>query len=204
MPTDLPEPSPAEERDALDRELLLRVAHDRDVAAMEALYVRFKPRLGSFLRRLTRDESLIEEAFNDVMVKVWDKASQYQERSKVSSWIFAIAYRTCLRMVKKQTRRDLTFQLMGDDLPEVAAPGDDMDAIDGHPELQRAVKTLSAKHRIVVELCYFEGYALDEISHIVDVPVNTVKTRLHHARRKMRELLSSADPAPGHLSERTL
>ena len=119
MPTDLPVSSPVDERDTADRDLLQRVSEHRDIAAMEELYVRFKPRLMSFLRRLSRDEGLIEEACNDVMVKVWEKAHQYQARSKVSSWVFSIAYRTCLRMVKKQSRQDLTIHLMGDDLPDL-------------------------------------------------------------------------------------
>jgi len=191
MPTELPEKSNPDERDILDRELMTRISNDRDVAAMEALYVRFKPRLMSFLRRLTRDEMVLEEAYNDVMVAVWRKSHQYQARSKVSSWIFSIAYRICLRMVKKQARRDATFELRGDELPDMAAP-EFVGAPEGADELNAAVKRLKPKHRIVVELCYFEGYSLEEIAQIVDCPTNTVKTRLYHARNKLRTIIEAA------------
>jgi len=161
MPTELPlQPTP-DERDVLDRELMARITEDRDVAAMEDLYVRFKPRLMSFLRRLTRDEMVLEEAYNDVMVTVWRKSHQYEARSKVSSWIFSIAYRIC------------------------GSP-------EGSEDLIAAVKRLNPKHRIVVELCYFEGYSLEEIAQIVDCPANTVKTRLYHARNKLRTLIEAA------------
>ncbi len=190
MPTELPEKLEANERDVLDRELMARISETRDVAAMEALYVRFKPRLMSFLRRLTRDEMVLEEAYNDVMVVVWRKSHQYEARSKVSSWIFSIAYRICLRMVKKQSRRDATFELRGDELPDLAAP-----EVGGPPEgadeLVSAVKNLNAKHRMVIELCYFEGYSLEEIAQIVDCPQNTVKTRLYHARNKLRSIIEA-------------
>lgn len=191
MPTELPEKSTDNERDVLDRELMARITEARDVAAMEALYVRFKPRLMSFLRRLTRDEMVLEEAYNDVMVAVWRKSHQYEARSKVSSWIFSIAYRICLRMVKKQSRRDATFELRGDELPDLAAPELDT-APEGADDLVAAVKHLNPKHRIVIELCYFEGYSLEEIAQIVDCPQNTVKTRLYHARNKLRSTIEAA------------
>lgn len=187
MPTNLPAASDGDSRDPVDRELLLRIAADRDKAAMEALYVRFKPRLTPFLRRLSADDTLIEEAFNDVMLKVWDKAHQYQARSKASSWIFSIAYRVALRMAKKQHRRNDHIELHGDDLPDAAVDTSQEDDINA--TLVAAVKALPAKHRIVVELCYFEGYSLQEIAAIARCPVNTIKTRLHNARKKLRGLL---------------
>lgn len=189
MPTELPETTATDERDPLDRQLMARVTNDRDAAAMEAIYVRFKPRLTSFLRRLTNDEQILEEAYNDVMLTVWNKSHQYEARSKVSSWIFSIAYRACLRMVKKQSRRDATFELVGDELPDLATPEPDTESA---AELVSAVRSLSPKHRLVVELCYFEGYSLQEIGNIVNCPANTVKTRLHHARKKLRTIIEVA------------
>ena len=169
----------------------MRIAQMRDNAAMERLYVRYRPRLMGFLRRLTFDEDVLEEAYNDVMVKVWDKAHQYQGRSKVSSWIFSIAYRTCLRMVKKQQRRDKIIELVGDDLPDFAEVGEQSNLDD--KQIQAAVQRLPAKQRIVIELCYFEGYSIAEIGEIVRCPQNTVKTRLHHARKKIKQILESAE-----------
>lgn len=179
--------SQSSDTDPRDRALLSRIAENRDVVAMESIYVSYRPRLVGFLRRLTRDDDLIEESYNDVMVSVWEKAHQYQSRSKVSSWIFSIAYRSCLRMVKKQQRRDAVIDLVGQELPEIAETV-------AEPEVDSArikilIKKLPAKQRLVIELCYFEGYSTEEIGVIVKAPVNTVKTRLHHARLKIRKLL---------------
>jgi len=194
MPTELPQ-KPAvpavDDSDAHDRELMSRITNQRDTAALEALYVRFKPRLTSFLRRLTNDEGLLEETYNDVMVTVWRKSHQYEARSKVSSWVFSIAYRACLRMVKKQQKRDATFEMSGDDLPDFAAPETPPSA-DGADALVAAVKLLKPNHRLVIELCYFEGYQLSDIAKIVGCPTNTVKTRLHHARKKLKTIIETA------------
>ena len=194
MPTDLPADPGREHQDRIDASLLREIAERRDRAAMESLYERFKPRLSRFLRRLTTDDELIEEAVNDVMLTVWRKAHQYQARSKPSSWVFSIAYRTALRMVKKQQRHEATVEIRGDDLPEVAVAGADSDHTDA---LVAAVRRLSAKQRIVVELCYFEGYALEDIAAVVKCPLNTVKTRLHHARKNLRNMIDDASRALG-------
>lgn len=182
--------SPEEEiqRDQVDRELIERIASSRDHTAMEALYVRYRPRLGGFLRRLTRDDGLIEEAYNDAMLKVWNKAHQYQGQSKVSSWIFSIAYRGCLRVVKKQKFRQGILDVLGQShLPhDTAGESSHDEATERTDLICQALETLSANHRLVIELCYFGGYSTEEVSQIVKCPVNTVKTRLHHARKKIR------------------
>lgn len=191
LPDSVDEAAAVDSVDAADRELMERLAGCRDHAAMEQLYLRYRPRLLGFLRRLTDDQDVREEAYNDIMVKVWEKAHQYQGRSKVSSWIFSIAYRTCLRMVKKQQRRDKVIQLVGQDLPEIAQAEEDGQFDD--KQIQAAVRGLPAKQRIVVELCYFEGYSLEEIGRIVKCPQSTVKTRLHYARKKIQQMLEIAD-----------
>lgn len=181
----------ADEEDRLDRQLLQRIAADRDAAALELLYGRYRERLPAFLHRLSRDSALIEEVYNDVMVKVWDKAHQFQGQSRVSSWIYSIAYRDCLRMVKKQQRRDLVVQLVGQEVPDtdLAREPESVDLPVDRALLQQAMRKLPPKQRLVLELCYFEGHAIEDIARIVSAPANTVKTRLHHARNKVRAYL---------------
>ncbi|MEO0437543.1 MAG: RNA polymerase sigma factor [Pseudomonadota bacterium] len=177
--------------DAIDHRLLSRIADDRDIAAMKSLYERFDPRLRRFMRRLTSDADLIDEAYNDVMVVVWNKAGQFSGNAKVSSWIYTIAYRSCLKLVKSSKRRNTMIELVEDDALDSVSP-ESLPAVDGNAELAAAVRALSSKQRMVIELCYFEGYSLQEISEIVKCPVNTVKTRLHHARNRIRELIDEA------------
>ena len=186
--------------DATDRAALQRIAADRDIVAMEQLYNDYRPRLTSFLRRFSRDDGLIEEAYNEVMIKVWEKAHQYQGRSKVSSWVFSIGHRTCLRMVVKQQKREQVVELAGDDLPDVAdgsggfeSPLDASDTAYDAAQMNAAIRKLPVKQRMVIELCYFEGYSTEEIGRIVDCPTNTVKTRLHHARKKIQTFLEKTD-----------
>ncbi len=188
-------PENEDKNDLADRALIERISSSRDHTAMEALYVQYRPRLTSFLRRLTTDENVIEEAYNDVMLKVWDKSHQFQGQSKVSSWVFSTAYRACLRMVKKQKFRQGIVDVFGPNETQDEAP--DMSTSIEENLLQtnligQALETLSAKHRLVIELCYFGGYSTEEVSQIAKCPTNTVKTRLHHARRKIRAFVEES------------
>ncbi len=177
--------------DDIDKALLRQITEDRSTVAMQTLYDSYRSRLVPFLRRMTQDQALIEEAYNDVMLTLWNKSNQFKGNSKVSSWIFSIAYRVCLRMIKRQQFRQkvldsfLFFKEDEEDKQEESNENEDVDL------LNRAIKALPAKQRVVIELSYYQGYSTQEIGEIADCPTNTVKTRLHHARQKIRAFMDA-------------
>jgi RNA polymerase sigma-70 factor (ECF subfamily) len=172
-----------------DREHLLiqRIAHE-DRVAFEELYYLYHRRLMSFLLRLTQRPALVEEAVNDTMLTVWQKASDYRHESRPSTWIFGIAYRKALKSLRQVRRK---WEELPPEIPE---------RIDAGPEtllrkkemqisVQEALECLSPEHRAVVELTYFHGYSYMEIAEITASSVNTVKTRMFYARRRLKRLL---------------
>lgn len=179
--------------DTVDVVLLRQIAQNRDKHAMQTLYKSYQNRILPFLKRMTDDFELIEEIYNDVMVSVWNNAHQFKGDSKVSSWIFSIAYRSCLRMLKKAQMRERLYDAFSLFL---LTANDDTDEPQEHPrstEIEQAVKSLPAKQRLMVELSYFQGCSLQEISEIAKCPLNTVKTRLHHARNKIKLVLETTE-----------
>jgi RNA polymerase sigma-70 factor (ECF subfamily) len=187
--TDLPVPPVESGDDAEDRRLVARVCH-HELAAFESLYRRYHPRLSRFLQRMLRPAHLVEEVLNDTLFVVWNQAERYNGTSKVSTWIFAIAYRKALKAID---RHDEPVEDPADD-EDGAVPGD----IEGRPEsrlsrvqlraaIERALKQLSPDQRAAVELTYFHGFSYPEIAAIVDCPTDTVKTRMFHARRRLRQ-----------------
>ena len=177
--------------DRLDRKLITLVAEDRDKVAMERLYNAYRPRLGRFLRRYTQDLELIEEIFNDVMLKVWDKAHQYKGSAKVSTWVFTIACRACLRLLKKNKTRQQVQVMLEEQQKMEASELEQKLAQDeaSNDRLDAAIAALSPKHRMVVELSYFQGCSTKEVGEILSCSQNTVKTRLHYSRKKIRDYL---------------
>lgn len=169
--------------------LVERIAANRDPAALEQLHTIYAPRLSKFLLRLTNVQADIDEVCNDVLWAVWQQAHAFKGNSKVSTWIFSIAYRICIKVLRKSTWRpevggevyEKSCQTMVD---ETITEDESTDL------MQLAIRELSPKHRLVVELSYFFDRSYDEIAQIADCPVNTVKTRMFHARRQLKDIVT--------------
>jgi len=172
---------------AEEAELIRRVAL-QDRHAFEALYRSYYRRLTRFLDRLTRRPQMIDEILDDTMLVVWRKAATFNGHSQVSTWIFAIAYRIAMKALKRESR---STQILLDGDEPLYAPSPEATFIDGESRsaLRHLVAGLSPEQRAVVELTYYHGCAYREIAEIVGCPVDTVKTRMFHARRKLRSAL---------------
>ena len=178
---------PKRSDDATDLSLMARVVA-RDLRAFETLYRIYHPRLERFLGLITSRRTIVEEVLNDTMLVVWRRSETYAGQCKVSTWIFAIAYRTALKALRTQ------------DEPVEAPAAEDLASDEAGPERQLSVRqtraalasaleTLSAQQRAVLVLTYFHDLPYAEIARIVDCPVDTVKTRMFHGRRRLRATL---------------
>jgi RNA polymerase sigma factor (sigma-70 family) len=168
--------------------LLGRIAAG-DMRAFEEMYRLYYPRLTRFLERMMRRPGLVDEVLDDTMFVVWNRADNYNGHSRVSTWIFAIAYRKALKAL-----RQFDEPVDDESLPERAdtQPGPELqvDMWRLREALTKAFDGLSAEQRAVVDLTYFHGLSYREIAQIVSCPAETVKTRMFHARRKLRSLLA--------------
>lgn len=179
----------ADSQEAIEVQLIGLIVKE-DLRAFETLYRVYFPRLTRFLDRMIRSSHLIEETINDTMMVVWQKADQYDRSCKVSTWIFAIAYRKALNVIRSL---DLPIESDSDDYPAVS--DQEPETVLKHLQLQKifaqALDTLPMEQRNVVNLAYYHDMAYGEIAEIVGCPVNTVKTRMFHARRQLKVLLSA-------------
>jgi RNA polymerase sigma-70 factor (ECF subfamily) len=165
--------------------LIARVA-EGDRKAFEELYHLYHRRMARFLTRLTRRYDLAEEVINDTFWIVWRKAHTFRGDSQPSTWILGIAYRKA-RNAFRASARLAEKNLEAEEIPlTTEAPAGAEELRDW---LVRALEQLPVEQRMAVELCYELGYSCEEIAAIMDCPVNTVKTRLFHARAKLQKLL---------------
>jgi RNA polymerase sigma-70 factor (ECF subfamily) len=173
-----------------ERALLVRIA-GRDSAAMKELYLLYHRRLARFLMRLTTRYELAEEIINDTFWVIWQHAGDFRGASRVSTWILGITYRRGLK----------TLRYAGPppaDIDAAAEVGSDEPT--KREELNEwvdmALQRLPLEQRTVIELAYHVGHSCEEIASIMQCPVNTVKTRMFHARRKLRTLLTTLAGGP--------
>jgi len=176
---------PRRARVALDEiDLIHRVAA-RDGNAFDALYRGYYPRLKRFIERVTRKPQLVDEIVDDTMLVVWRRAPSYNLRSALSTWIFGIALRCALKALKTLDA-PVDFDPDGCPEPSSAGPEGMLQQQETRVFIERALGALSSDHRAVLKLCYFDGRSCAEIAAIMQCPVNTVKTRMHYARRQLR------------------
>lgn len=171
-----------------DTALLQRIAQG-DRGAFATMHRRYYPRLLRFCVRVTGQVDLAEEAVTDTMVIVWRKAEDFSNRSQVSTWLFGIAYRVALKALRRLQRQPVWCPVEDQTLFDPNRPDETAEQVELQRDIERAIAALPPKQRAVVELTHFHGYGYTEIATILDCPVNTVKTRMFHARARLRVLL---------------
>jgi RNA polymerase sigma-70 factor (ECF subfamily) len=192
-PRRIEKPTTAErpERES-DTQLISRVSGG-DRSAFEELYRRYQVRLERFLGNLVRQPQLVEEVLDDTLLVVWERAAGFKGESKLSTWIFAIAYRKAMKALR---RYDAPIE--DHDAENRASPEDNPEQAFGqtrlHHLLREAMAELSPDHRGVVELTYFNNLSYREIAEIMECPVDTVKTRMFYARRHLKRRLDGELP----------
>jgi RNA polymerase sigma-70 factor (ECF subfamily) len=170
---------------AREAELISRIAAG-DRRALEELYTLYHRRMARFLVRLTHRYELAEEIINDTFWVVWTKARDFRGESQPSTWILGIAYRKARNAFRSASRQAAETSLEAATMPAVTDPFGTEELRDW---LQQALEQLPPEQSLAVQLCYELGHSCEEIAAITGCPVNTVKTRLFHARAKLQRIL---------------
>jgi RNA polymerase sigma-70 factor (ECF subfamily) len=171
-----------------DEALIVLIAA-RDRNAMRDLFERHGARTYRFLLRAVNDTAAAEDLVNDVFIDIWRNAGQFEGRSKVSTWILAIAHFKAAAWRRRRTSDQLedgAVEAIEDlaDGPEVVAQ-----KRSSCVAIRECLKRLSPAHRTVLDLIYYHEQSIAEVSRIIGVPENTVKTRAYYARKCLEQLL---------------
>ena len=173
-----------EAQGADERSLLQIAAGDR--GAFARLFESYYPRLFRFLFRFTRSHGASEELANDVLLTVWNDAAKFRGDSKVSTWIFGIAYRKALA---SNRQRKSNWVALEDEHAVADHAGERFEESDW---VRHGIEALPDKQRLTIMLVYFLGMSCEETALATGVPANTVKTRMFHARRKLKAHLATS------------
>ena len=165
-----------------------------DEAAFRELYRAFSRRLYAYVLRQHGDPAQAEEIVSDTLYEVWKAPAKFRGDSQFSTWLIGIA-RNKVLMAFRGRKPDETH----DDLDDVAdvVPSDEAGPFDqlAHQQRREGVRScmdkLSDEHRECVHLVFYEGLALAEVASVQGCPEGTVKTRLFHARQKLKQCLQN-------------
>jgi RNA polymerase sigma-70 factor (ECF subfamily) len=174
-----------------DEALLARIASS-DQAAMRSLFAAHQIRVYRFVLRLVRREDVAEDVVTEVFLDVWRQAAKFEGRASVSTWLLSIARFKAYSALRRRTEAPLDEEFAEtiedlDDTPEVSLQKTDKAGV-----LRACIGRLSLQHREVIDLVYYQEKSIEDVSRIVGIPENTVKTRVFHARKRLSELCRDA------------
>jgi RNA polymerase sigma-70 factor (ECF subfamily) len=173
-----------------ERQLMTRISSG-DELAFRTLYGRHNLRIHRFLGRMLRNAAAAEDVLSEVFLDAWRQAGRYEGRSSVNTWLCAIARNKALEYLRKYPPAAKHA-----DMPEIADASDTPDIMvqksDKKALLRQCVERLGPEHRDVVELAYYHEKSIEDVGEILQIPLNTVKTRMFYARKKLSEMLLSA------------
>lgn len=156
--------------------------------AMRALYERHHDAVFAFIRGRSGDEAVAADVVQDAMLEVWRSAGKFKNQSTVKTWIFGIARNKLHDRFRKSAR----FSFV-DEVPETEDEGPTPEAAAiAASDVQRVrdcLAKLKEGYRSVIRLAFYEDLTYPEIGEIEGVPVGTIKSRIHHAKRLLMQCL---------------
>jgi RNA polymerase sigma-70 factor (ECF subfamily) len=170
-----------------------------DPDAFADLVKEHQDRVFDFCFRMLSDREEALELVQEIFVSVHQALPSFRFDSKLSTWIYRISKNHCLNRLKYLQRRGRGRSEELDQVPEAALadavgvppkPDEALEAEHQRAVVQRAIARLEPDQRALVALRDIEGLSYEEIVEITDLPLGTVKSRLHRARERLAELLS--------------
>jgi len=184
------------------RQMAATADFDPDQSAIEAIRQGDHDAFRDLLRREDRwvrgvvysvlgDRQRVDDVTQQVWAAVWERINELRDVQRWRSWVYRLARNAAVDAGRETTRRrQFTQRLHADTrLESPPAPTDHVDRQERIEAMRRAIEELPPLYREALTLRHLEGWSYRQIADVLDVPVDTVETRLVRARRKLREVL---------------
>jgi RNA polymerase sigma-70 factor (ECF subfamily) len=174
-------------RESLEHELLVVRSQIGERDALAELIERWHPRLGGYVGNMLSDTAAVDDVVQEIWISVFRSLPGLREPSKFASWIYTIARRSIMDRLRTTYRTPETTSEAADD----GAVDELIDGLEDRMLIGAALSDLSPIDREVAWLVLIEDRPLAEVATITEVPIGTVKSRLHRGRRQLRASLES-------------
>jgi len=168
----------------MDEEIRAHLASEQWSEAFDLVLRHFRTKVFHLAFSILGNQEQAEDASQEIFIRVWRALPGYRAQSTISTWIYSIARNTCLTALKSAgARRTISLE----DPATRAAAEKKSQSVEPRrsPDLQRMVDALPENQRQVVILFYMEEKSHEEVSRLLGMPIGTVKTHLHRARKEL-------------------
>jgi RNA polymerase sigma factor (sigma-70 family) len=163
-----------------------------DANAFTVLVDRYKDLVFTLALRMMKHREEAEEVAQDTFIKVYKSLNKFKGDSKFSTWIYRVAYNTCLDRLKKNKRQQYTVEINEYTEHQIKTLDNALDKIEAKEReqaMQDCLALLPSEDSFLLTLYYFEELSLEEIGKIVDLKPNNVKVKLFRSRKKLATIL---------------
>jgi RNA polymerase sigma-70 factor (ECF subfamily) len=175
-----------------DENILITAIKNGDTKAYAQLVDRYKDLVYTLALRMLKHREEAEEVAQDTFIKVFKSLDKFKGDSKFSTWIYRVAYNTCLDTIKKNKKHlnnvaidEFTFNK----LDTIDNALDNIIEEEKSDLIKKCINKLPEDSSALLTLFYFEELSLEEISKIINIEANTVKVKLFRARKKLAVIL---------------
>lgn len=181
-------------RKKITDEVLIARFQDGDVQAFDTLVRRYKDQLLNYVYRFVGNRNDAEDLVQETFLRVYKNKHYYKEIAKFSTWVYTIAGNLAKTELRRRKRRKIfsvsnfVNEERDYDIPDLAKnPESEVDGFLKDDIIQKAIEKLPAKFKEVILLRDVQGFAYEEISQILSIPLGTVKSRVNRGRLKLQE-----------------
>jgi RNA polymerase sigma-70 factor, ECF subfamily len=161
-----------------------------DPAAWDALFRRYQLPLYVYVFELLHNEQASLDVVQETFISAVRHIRGLREETKFAGWLFGIAHQKCIQCWRKRTREEDVLEEVGGAAPEFETAPDDLLIQQEHEqEFMCLLNQLPLAQRSVLLLYYLEEFSVEEISEITGAAPGTVKSRLHYAKKALRNLV---------------
>jgi RNA polymerase sigma-70 factor (ECF subfamily) len=177
-----------------DDQLPVAAARAGESAAWDALFRRYQLPLYAYVFELLRQEQTALDVVQETFINAARHIASLREDAKFGSWLFGIAHQKCAQHWRKPQRNEPLDDSFLEHVDDEPWPGELLIRAEQQEEFMSVLNQLPEIHRSVLLLHFLEDFPLDEIARITAVSVGTVKSRLHYAKKSLRELITERIP----------
>ncbi|WP_260509764.1 RNA polymerase sigma factor [Paenibacillus typhae] len=173
---------------------LMQQIRQKDPDALEKLYDRYEQMVYSFAYRIVKDSMAAEEVMQELFMRIWKNAEQYDSaKGKLSTWMFTVTRNIALDQLRKKNTRPPQQSADAEELQQLRDTGamteDMVEMLVAGEQVREALLELSRDQQQVMDLIYYQGLTQQEVAYHVAVPLGTVKSRVRLAMKQLQKRL---------------